>query len=77
MLSLAAAFREKEMKKWMAFARLNFWLIVITLSIRTIRANAHEEEEEIIKLLAEFFVGAQRDIEGLAWKSCDERLALT
>lgn len=61
----------------MAFARLNFWLIVITLSIRTIRANAHEEEEEIIKLLAEFFVGAQIDIEGLVWKSCDERLALT
>lgn len=61
----------------MAFARLNFWLIVITLSIRTIRANAHEEEEEIIKLLAEFFVGAQIDIEGLAWKNCDERLALT
>lgn len=47
------------------------------LSVRTIRANAHEEEEEIIKLLAEFFVGAQIDIQGLAWKSCDERLALT
>lgn len=47
------------------------------LSVRTIRANAHEEEEEIIKLLAEFFVGTQIDIQGLAWKSCDERLALT